>query len=300
MADVSYDPGFGQRSQGRDFFHRQDAKRTLRFEKPSQALQRAIEDDIVPQLVKAHRAGQGIERLRDIHKEDLDRRVREFAEFVLGQNADNAGAHVQALREQGIPLEAIYLQLIAPTARYLKQLWQDDKRDFAAISLGFWRLQQLLRDFSAAFRDEAQKAAGMRALLMPAPGESNDVGYLMFGLVMLGEFFRRDGCDTWIEPESGSEQVSNLIRSEWFDVVEFLVSSEKRLDALAAKIKTVRNESLNRALGVVVCGPMFVEHPELVLLVGGDLPAADPRDGVAQARTLLGSPRPKTAGKLQK
>jgi hypothetical protein len=296
MADVAYDHGVIQPERGRDAFHRLAAARSLKYDKRKTALQRAVEFEIVPQLVMAHREVGHIETPAEVREEQRDQQVKQFAEFILGQNPDNAGAHVQKLREQGVPLEAIYLQLIAPTARYLKQLWLDDKRDFAAITLGFWRLQQLLREFSSAFRDDAQRSAGLRALLAPAPGEAHDVGYLMFGLVLLGEFFRRDGWDAWIEPEAGSDQVSNLIRSEWFDVVEFLVGSEKRLDALAEKIKTVRHESLNRALGVIVCGPMFVEHPELVMLVGGDMPASDPREGVAQARTLISSPQKRAAG----
>jgi hypothetical protein len=296
MADVSYGAGEKRTERTREAFHRPAVSRLLSFEKRKAALQRAVEVDIVPQLIMGRRGEQKLVTSRQVELNERDSRVREFAELVLGRNPDNAGAHVQLLREQGVDLEAIYLQLIAPTARHLKELWQDDKEDFAVITLGFWRLQQLLREFSAAFRDDTQKSAGMRALLTPAPGEAHDVGHLMFGLVLLGEFFRRDGWDTWIEPDSSKEDVANILRGEWFDVVEFLVGSEKRLDALAAKITIIRNESLNPRLGVVVCGPMFVEHPELVLLVGGDMPAADPRDGVAQARTLISSPQKSAAG----
>ena len=48
-------------------------------------------------------------------------------------------------------------------------------------------LQQLLREFSAAFRAEPQRASGLRALLAPGPSEPHDLGYLMFGLVLVCE-----------------------------------------------------------------------------------------------------------------
>jgi hypothetical protein len=252
------------------------------------ALERAVEFEIIPRLALAHKnhvkaqsqPGAG-SRL------DFTNEIKEFAELVLGRSEDAAGAHIQSLQQKGIPLEAIYLKLLSPTARYLKYQWLEDERDFANVTLGIWRLQQLLRDFSATFRCENQKASGLRALLAPGPTEPHDLGYLMFGLVLLGEFFRRDGWDAWIEPAPADRDLSATIHNEWFDVVEFMVSGQKRLDELAATIKMVREASLNQSLGVLVCGQMFVERPELVLLVGGDMPAADPREAAKEAQILV-------------
>ena len=72
---------------------------------------------------------------------------------------------------------------------------------------------------------------------------------MMFDLVLVGEFFRRDGWDAWIEPDSSSVEFSEIVRNHWFDVVEFLVSGDKRLDALAANISAVRRDSPNQSLG---------------------------------------------------
>lgn len=287
MQQVLHEIGTGSPSQGHGF---RPVALSLQAAKQQLSLERTVEFEIVPRLVLAHRQraqalAQGSALPAPVHSDD----VRGFTDLVLGQNPDAAGAHVQSLMQQGIALEDIYLKLISPAARYLKFQWLEDERDFAEVTLGLWRLQQVLREFSAAFRNDPQKATGLRALLTPGPTEPHDFGYLMFGLVLLGEFFRRDGWDTWIEPKSASPELSKTIHNEWFDVVEFLVSGDKSLDELAATIKTVRKASLNRSLGVIVCGPMFIEHPELVLLVGGDMPAADPRDGVSQAQTLVGT-----------
>lgn len=248
---------------------------------------RAIEADIVPRLVLAHRSIPAIVPVEHAHLPSTD--VAKFADMILSQDMTAACAAIQALREQGKPLDMIYIDLLAPTAAHLRDLWNQDLCDFADVTLALWRLQQVLREFSTEFRCEgAQAETGMRALLVPAPGEKNELGYVMFGLVMLSEFFRRDGWDAWIESDSSSSEFSGIVRSQWFDVVELLVSGDKKMDALAERIRKIRRESPNRGLGVMVCGPAFVEHPELVLLVGADVAASDPRQGSVQAKKAVG------------
>lgn len=259
-------------------------------------LQRTVEFDVLPRLALAHPVSADPEAprstsLRITPGGRVPDEIREFCVLVLSKDPDAAARHASKLRDQGRSLEIIYLELLAPSARYLRHLWEGDVCDFAEATLALWRLQQILRDFSTVFRATgSQHSCGLRALLAPAPGETQELGYLMFELALIGEFFRRDGWDAWIEPKSSGVEFSALVRSQWFDVVEFLVSGDKRLDALASIIRTVRRESPNQALRILVCGPAFVQHPELVLVVGGDVPAADARLGVAQARNLVGPP----------
>ena len=249
-----------------------------------------VEADIIPRLVLAHRVSPavGTAPLEDAASPFPDDVVR-FAELVLNGHLDAASARVDELRALGTPLEAVYLRLLAPTAGYLRHLWREDLCDFAEEALALWRLQQILRDFSTAFRSgSAHLETGRRVLLVPSPGEKPELPYLMFGLVLVGEFFRRDGWDSWIEPDPTSREFMSTVRNQWFDVVEFLVNGDKHLDAIASSIRTIRRESPNRGLGVMLCGRAFVEHPELVLMVGGDIASSDPRQGTSQAHNLVG------------
>jgi hypothetical protein len=248
-------------------------------------LTRAIEADIVAKLVLAHQVVPVTIEPDEIPAGD----VAKLAEMILAGDLASAIAHVQSLRDQGRPLEAIYVELLGPTAAHLRNLWNADLCDFADVTLALWRLQQVLREFSTAFRSEGKNPeTGLRALLVPAPGEKNELGYVMFGLVMLAEFFRRDGWDAWLEPDTTSKEFRGIIQDQWFDVVELLVSGDKKLDAIAERIRMIRRESPNRSIGVMVCGPAFVEHPELVLLVGADVMANDPRQGSVQAQKVAG------------
>jgi MerR family transcriptional regulator, light-induced transcriptional regulator len=250
-------------------------------------LSRTVEVEIIPRLVMAH--GHAVQRIAppDVVTDDSGE-VARFAELVLGPESHRASELIQDYRDRGVRLEAIYLDLLVPTARHLRHLWMNDEWDFAAVTLALWRMQQLLRDFSPAFcADAAHRSSGLRSLLTPAPGEKHDIGHMMFGLVLAGEFFRRDGWDTWIEPDPASAAFIETIRTQWFDVVEFFAGSDKKLDDLASNIRMIRRESFNRNIGVMVCGPAFTERPELVLLIGGDAVVADFSQETLQAQNVV-------------
>lgn len=249
-------------------------------------LTQTVEAEIIPRLVMAHGHAAPPFETPAILSGEID--VARFAEMMLRGNGDEAAEQIQIYRDHGTPLETVYLDLLVPAARHLRQLWMNDECDFANATLALWRLQQLVRDFSPAFCAETTiKSVGLRALLTPGPGEKHDIGHMMFGLVLAGEFFRRDGWDTWIEPDPASTAFIDTIRTQWFDVIEFFASGDKKLDDLAANIRTVRRESSNRNIGVMVCGPAFTERPELVLLVGGDALVSDFNQETLQAQSVV-------------
>jgi hypothetical protein len=223
------------------------------------------------------------------HEDSASDEIAALADQMLAGDTEGASLRIETLRARGCSLEELYLQLLAPAALHLRRQWRNDLCGFAEATLALWHLQKLLRSYAVAFRAEAERqATGQRALLAPTPREKHDLSYAMFYLVLMSEFFRRDGWEPWIEPEPTSREFSEVIRREWFDVVEFLVGGDQQLDALASRIRMIRRESPNRSIGVMVYGQVFIEHPELVLLVGADLTATDVRQGALQAQRLVG------------
>ena len=81
--------------------------------------------------------------------------VSAFAAIALNSDAVVATAHVETLRAKGLGLECIYLELLAPAARHLGELWEADLCDFTQVTLGLWRLQQVMYDLSPAFQNGA-------------------------------------------------------------------------------------------------------------------------------------------------
>jgi methanogenic corrinoid protein MtbC1 len=247
-------------------------------------LVRTIEDEIIPRLVLARRAAPGAPAIPAlVSRLPSAADVADFTQLILANDVAVAASYVEALRARGTALETVFLELLAPCARRLGELWKADVCDFAQVTVGLWRLHQLLRELSPTFRDETEhQSLGRRVVLAPAPGEQH-----MFGICIVAEFFRRAGWDVWGGPPAAGGDLLGIVRSESFAVVGLSLSAEARLDGLAARIREIRRASRNRAIRVMVGGQVFNERPQLVALVGADATAADGRQAPQQAKNLL-------------
>jgi MerR family transcriptional regulator, light-induced transcriptional regulator len=271
-------------------FDSRDLCRDNHVAKGLAGLRYTIETDVIPRLVAAHARRRAIRSDLTVEPDDTaSNEATALAKLMLTGDTASACARVELLRAQGSSLEEIYLLLLTPVAAHLRRLWSNDVCGFAEATLALWRLQQLLRQYSVEFRAEAERQeTGRRVLLAPTPREKHDLSYAMFCLVLMSEFFRRDGWEAWIESDPTSQEFTQVVREQWFDVVEFLVTGDNHLNDLAVRIHMVRSESLNRSIGVMVYGPIFVEHPELALQVGADLTASDAIQAALQAQHFVG------------
>jgi methanogenic corrinoid protein MtbC1 len=246
-------------------------------------LSRAIEDEIIPRLMLAHpTAGDCLPVAAPNAPQVSEEDVRAFAQLVLAPDENVAHACIEAMRTSGISVETIYTDLLAPVARYLGELWEDDLCDFTQVTVGLGRLQQVLRELSPAFGQSNAETSGNRVLLLPGPGEQHT-----FGLVMVAEFFRRAGWDVGGGPwEAGADPVV-MVKREWFDVVGFSLGNVEQLDDLAACIKSVRAAALNKSICVIVGGPLFLVNPEYVAYVNADAASTDGAQAPSLAASLV-------------
>jgi methanogenic corrinoid protein MtbC1 len=249
-------------------------------------LVRTIEGEIIPRLMLAHRADFECPKIPTVGGAALATDdVEAFAKLVLAHDVAIAAAYVQAMHAQGATLETLYLELLAPTARRLGELWEADLCDFTDVTVGLGRLQQLLRELGPLFRQEGQVAkSGRRALLVPAAGEQHTLG-----LLMVAEFFRKSGWGVWSEPTGTSAEVVRIVRNEWFDIAGFSVGTEHRLADLKAEIAALRQASRNKSIQIMVGGPFLLKYPDCVSEVGADGSAMDAKQAVIQAESLAAS-----------
>jgi methanogenic corrinoid protein MtbC1 len=241
-------------------------------------LVRAVELDVVPRLVLAQRG-----LAEAMAPEAISASVEEFAQLILGNDVPLAVAYADHQRARGMSLDALCLKLLAPTARHLGELWNEDLLDFTQVTIGLGRLHRVMRDLSPPAHDVMLHPHDeRRALLVPAPGEQHT-----FGLAMVTEFFRRAAWIVWSGAPATTADLAGIVHDNWFAVVGFSLGSESRLEGLRAGIRRVRRASQNPAIGIMVGGPLFIEHPELVAQVGADATAADGLQAVSQAQSLL-------------
>jgi methanogenic corrinoid protein MtbC1 len=248
------------------------------------SLRRTIEAEIIPRLMLAHAwpsndASAPVELQPAIREGEVEL----LTEMVLRRDAAASQTYVHARCAAGLRVETLYLHLLAPVALRLGEMWEADLCDFTQVTVGLWRLQQIVFEYSPDFqRDRRVRMHVRRVMLVPAPGSQHT-----FGVVMVGEFFRRAGWDARGDPSASISEVAALLADEWFDVVGLSVGSECHADAVASAILGFRKSSLNPAIVVMVGGPVLDLSSEFVERVGADGTATDAEAAVAKAERLV-------------
>lgn len=243
-----------------------------------------IEHEIIPRLMLAHRVVDAPAPAEAEAAVVFDAgAVQRFSRLVIGADDGGAWAEVEALLARGVAIERVYLELLAAAARCLGQWWTEDRCDFTAVTIGLGRLQRIMRELSPSFGPLVDHPLDpMRVLLLPSPGEQHT-----FGLVMVAEFFRRDGWEVsggaW---ESGAD-APRMVAAEWFDVLGLSLAAEVHVDALARCIADARGASRNRELAVIVGGPLVELHPQIGARLGADRLSAEGRGAPALAAEVV-------------
>jgi len=260
------------------------ARRPASDNEVSEQLGRTIESEVIPRLMLAHRIAPDLS-VPDAPKglEISAANVTDFTELVLQNDQVLATAYVEARRSDGTPLENIFLDLMAPCARLLGDYWDQDYCDFTQVTMGLSILQQLLRKYSPATSVDGDANAAMRqALVMPAPGEQHT-----FGICMVEEFMRSGGWDVQHHPAQSAEEIVKMVHDKWYALIGLSLSHEGLYPTLSNCIGEIRRQSRNGVIGVMVGGPFFLEHPDLIESVGADATAVNGPDAVVQARALV-------------
>ena len=246
-----------------------------------QALARVIESEILPRLRAPHSdnmSDPGAGRA-GIPAGAAD----QFAAAALTDELRGLLDRVDALLASGVPVETVYLDLLAPAARRLGIWWESDACDFFDVTMGLWRLQEVLQALSAFAPWSAPlTATARRALFAPAPGEQHG-----FGAALVEEFFRRAGWQTWNVPAAEAAELETLVSARGYDVIGLTVSVERHLAALPATIAGLRRASRNPDIIVLVGGRVFAADPGLAARVGADATASDAAAAVDVAEQML-------------
>ena len=249
------------------------------------ALERTLRAEVIPRLVRAHRAGPpgsavaGSSARVGPGPGDLDR-------FLLELLSDQAPARyptVEMLLSEGAELDALCLGLFGPVANRLGTLWREDRCDFTTVTVAMGRLHRLMRELSACFDTPRARGARPPRALLAQPGDEQH----LFGLAMVAEFLRRDGWDVIGGVGAAVPDAGARVRVEWVDVVGFSIGADDRIDWLSEAVRRVRAMSCNEQVRVIVGGPVFITHPEWAAQVGADGTAGDAGAAVDLANGLL-------------
>ena len=249
-------------------------------------LSRTLETEIIPRLVKAHRPLADKASVVELASPQIDTaELDQFFRLISATDDQPAEDFLNTLRHRAISVDAIYLDLLVPAAQRLEALWEEDRCDFMEVTLGFGRLQHLLREISPAFCQTHERTAnGRRLLLLQGPGQQQPLG-----LMLVAEYFYRDGWDVSFGPNEDGEDPVKTVKNEWFDVVGFSRGKGSHTAALAESISKVRKSAMNRSVQILVGDPVSPANDDYARKVNADALSNDVRSVTQVAEKLISS-----------
>ncbi len=246
-------------------------------------LMRAIEAEVLPRLFLAHSVGQ--------HASDPDvvvaakgaidaTHIKEFAELLIQDGNDPAEAFVDTQMARGLSVERILIDLFAPAARELGDMWLRDECTFSEVTIGLCTLETLLMRHAGnrtvvPFGDDDHMA-----LFAPLPGEQH-----VFGLQIVKELFRTAGWTVCCPASESQDGLLKAVHGEWFTMVGLSASRAESLAQSAPIIDAIRQCSCNPNI-IVVVGGQFVgkDGPHAC---GADIVALDGHDGLELVERMV-------------
>lgn len=239
------------------------------------ALARLIEGEILPRLMLVHAEPPPPRPARRPSPDEVAR----FAGLLLAPaDGGDPRTAVEALLARGLPLESLLGDLLAPAARHLGALWEEDACDFLAVTEGLGRLQAVARMLCARLEGEPPPR-GRSVLLLPCPGETH-----VFALALVASAFREAG---WMVETAEAGGGAAALARDFHDVVGLTLACDVNAPALAPAIATLRAASCNRELRVLVGGAYVARHPDCAAAAGADAGLCEAAAAPALAESLL-------------
>ena len=208
-----------------------------------------------------------------------DESVASFAQLCIENDPAVLDQHITDLLTTGVSLESIFLYLLTPTAKYLGDQWMSDGLSFVDVHLGLCRLHQVICECeNIGYQSENSALPTESILLSCAPGENHT-----FGVTMVADFFRRYGWQVSNLCGLDSDFITARLSSTHYSAVGFSLHNDSNYDRLASLIRTVKQQSLNNRLLIMVGGDYFIRYPNKVQEIGAEIYATDGRQAVLKA-----------------
>lgn len=243
-----------------------------------------IEAEVIPRLLLLHAVTGQQELLsrpgrqaRRCTTADVD----SLTSLALSMDTGGATRFVESLRQDGVAVEEILLNLLAPVARKLGDMWVNDQADFLQVTSAVCELHHLLHKLAPPGSAPVVHH-GPKALLMAAPGEQHS-----FGLLIVAEMFRNAGWEVTTGVQPLLTSIRQAVGQVPYQLVGFSLSCETLIEPLKSAIAEVHTRSCLKDTKVMVGGYAFEAYPDLYQKVGADFVAMDAIQAVELARAFV-------------
>ena len=244
-----------------------------------------IESQIIPRLLDAHPSVKALDL--EHAQADLvaasEQDMLDFAQACLATDSQAVFNHLDVLRDKGLGTQTVFLDVITPAARYLGDLWEQDKMDFTVVAQGLLRMHHAMRHLGYETQDGPQSAGDVRRIMLAsAPGSQH-----ILGLAMVSEFFRADHWQVVVEISTSEQALVHAVAHEWFDVIGLSVGLIEQLPHIPALIARLKSASRNPNAFVILGGPALLQAKMDGVELAADAISVNAAEAVKLAGDLL-------------
>ena len=244
---------------------------------------------VIPRLLEVHgrdaRDARPFTSTASIWHADADCGEKLAGVLMSARQTESSG-FVDSLLEQGAGLNALYREVFEPAQLQLGRLWDQDVCDDFHLTIGLARLQMEIWRVNSALRAERSLKSTHSVLLSANSNEPHRLG-----LSMSSEVFERGGWDVMCQSPGDDQDLNQLVRDQWFDVLALSQSGaltrDSRLHAIRGTIDGARAASMNPSLIIMVDGRTFSERPQVYRAVHANGMSVSALDVLPNAERLL-------------
>lgn len=209
--------------------------------------------------------------------------VQAFAELLIAFDPYVAKRFIDAQISRGHAVPDLLLDLCAPAAKELGDMWLRDACSFCDVTIGLSALEQVVLHCSGpagAVRNMSDQ--DRCALFAPMPGNQH-----IFGLLIVKELFRSSGWMVRSPSKTDRDGILDAVRKTRFSILGLSVGSADDLQNCQSLVKACRDVSLNPNLLILAGGYGIQEANMSTRMLGVDLIARDGREGLDQIERMM-------------
>jgi len=235
-------------------------------------VRRMVEGELLPRLLLTHNAGPLPPSFIATAESSMQHPA--FDDFLQVVRGDDPDQEIRAFLvdavERGETVEVVLAELLAPVARHMGELWEEDECDFVEVTVVCNRLQRAIRRLANEFR-YGSAGDDVRVLVTGLPHAQHTLGCLM-----VAETLSDAGCDVAL----GDPFVPG-VDPVGYDVVALSVARTEDEEAAEMMVRRLRDQAPNAS--ILVGGAAFRLDPAMIRRIGADGWAED----ATSARTLI-------------
>ncbi len=242
-------------------------------------IRQIIEQKIVPSLVVPTQSV--MEPTDRWHAEDEASDA--MVALALQGREDQAKENIRALSEKGVSFERLQLGLLAPAAKKIGVLWEEDNLSFVDVNLAVGTLQRLMHFIALDLHKEPLFGMSPKSIcIFPEPGAQH-----ILGASMAARFFQHAGWQVDFLPSPTESDLRRIVAGRHIDAIGISVNRIETAEESGALVRRIVKESRNREMVTIGGGSAISRSPELIEQLGIDAVFAAVEFAPQQANRLI-------------